>query len=306
MASESQVAAAGGVLWKPSRRHGIRVALVHRPGYDDWSLPKGKADGTETPPETAHREVAEETGYRAAIGRALTSVSYQVPAGLKTVQYFAARRYSGSFTPNKEVDELRWLTPADAAARMTYDFDRAVLATFAVHPADLRTVILVRHGKAGHRESFDGDDLQRPLDAKGRKQAQALRQLLRPFGPTNVVSAPSERCRQTVEPLAADLGLSVSTEPSLGEEIYRDDPAAARRRVLELANGSAGQGSVVIASQGGVIPGVVKSLATRSGITLPDIGTPKGSFWVLSIHEDRLVQADSYPAPQLRRPSTRS
>lgn len=299
MASEPDVRAAGGVLWKPSRRHGIRIALVHRPSYDDWSLPKGKADGVETPAETAHREVHEETGFCSAIGRALTSVSYKVPAGLKTVQYFSAQRQSGAFAPNKEVDEVQWLPVEEAASRMSYDFDRAVLATFAVHPAPLRTVLLVRHGRAGHRESFDGDDRRRPLDAKGRKQAQALRALLRPFAPSAVVSAPSTRCRQTVAPLAKDLGLRIGTEPLLGEETYRDDPAAARRRIVELAKDADGPGCVVVASQGGVIPGVVKSLAARADITVPDAGTPKASFWVLSFDQDRLVQADAYPAPQL-------
>jgi 8-oxo-dGTP diphosphatase len=272
---------------------------VHRPSYDDWSLPKGKADGDETPAQTAHREVAEETGYCSAIGRALTSVSYTVPAGLKNVQYFSARRLNGSFTPNKEVDEVRWMPIEAAAEQLTYDFDRAVLSTFGVHPAALHTVILLRHAKAGHRESFDGDDARRRLDAKGRKQAQALDRLLRPFAPARIVSAPSTRCRQTVMPLATSLGLPIGVEPSLSEDIYRDDPAAARRRVLELAKDATGPGCVVAASQGGVIPGVVKSLAARSDITVPDASTPKASFWVLSFDGDHLVQADPYPAPSI-------
>jgi 8-oxo-dGTP diphosphatase len=299
--SEPDVRAAGGVLWKPSRRHGIRVALVHRPSYDDWSLPKGKADGDETPAQTAHREVAEETGFCAAIGRRLTAVSYKVPAGLKTVQYFSAERRSGSFTANKEVDEIRWM-PIDAAADLlTYDFDRAVLATFGVHPAALRTVVLVRHAKAGHRESFTGADVQRPLDPKGRKQARALVAMLSPFAPQRVVSAPNTRCRQTIEPLAKSLGLPIGSEPLLGEEIYRDDPAAARRRVVELATEVDDPGCVVVCSQGGVIPGVVKSLAARADLTVPDAGTPKAAFWVLTFDDGRLVQADAHTAPKICR-----
>ena len=89
------IRAAGAVLWRPSRRDGLKIALVHRPRYDDWSLPKGKAEHGEVVQVTAAREVQEETGFRAAIGRSLTTVSYTTSAGPKTVQYFAARITTG-------------------------------------------------------------------------------------------------------------------------------------------------------------------------------------------------------------------
>ena len=160
MASEGAavISAAGAVLWKPSRRDGLRIALVHRPRYDDWSLPKGKAEQGEVAPVTAAREVQEETGFRAAIGRSLTTVSYSTSGGPKTVHYFAARRMCGFFTPNREVDRLEWLPPAKAAELMSYEFDRAVLATFALEPAAQQGVLLVRHARAGQRDSYVGDD----------------------------------------------------------------------------------------------------------------------------------------------------
>jgi 8-oxo-dGTP pyrophosphatase MutT (NUDIX family) len=304
------VRAAGAVLWKPSRKHGIRVALVHRPRYDDWSLPKGKADGAETNPLTAWREVWEETGFRSVLGRALTTVSYSVSGGPKTVQYFAARRLSGAFVANKEVDKLEWLPVSAARLRMTYEFDKAVLDTFSLERPDLTGVLLVRHARAGHRESFDGPDANRPLDAKGRRQAEALATELMPFGPVVVHSAPVERCVATVAPLAARLGATVTMEPLLAEDAYRDDPAGARRRLVELAvaqevsdlhsqqaDGEPLPGAVVACSQGGVIPGVVKSLGGRSDVPIPPIGTPKAAFWFLSFDGRRLVQADPYPSP---------
>ncbi|MET3803840.1 8-oxo-dGTP diphosphatase [Nakamurella sp. UYEF19] len=351
------VKAAGAVLWRPSRKHGIRVALVHRPRYDDWSLPKGKADAGETMPMTASREVQEETGFRSVLGRALTTVSYSVGGGAKTVEYFAARRTTGAFVPNKEVDRLEWLSLSAARAKMTYDFDKAVLDTFSLERPDLTGVLLVRHARAGHRESFEGNDTDRPLDAKGRKQAQALVSHLMPFGPGSVHSAPVERCLATVAPLARALGVTVEMEPLLAEDAYRDDPAGARRRLVELATaqsipptgssapvassgilvagrpGGAGppaagprsgkdggvapftgggspltgaavaetvlgtSGAVVTCSQGGVIPGVVKSLAGRSDVVVPRTGTPKGAYWFLSFDGRRLVQADPYPSP---------
>jgi 8-oxo-dGTP pyrophosphatase MutT (NUDIX family)/phosphohistidine phosphatase SixA len=293
------IRAAGAVLWRSSRQDGLRIALVHRPRYDDWSLPKGKAEPGEAVPVTAAREVQEETGFRAAIGRSLTTVSYTTNAGPKTVHYFAARRMAGFFSPNREVDRLEWLSTDEARSRMSYEFDRAVLATFELEPAAQQGVLLVRHARAGQRGSFPGDDDERPLDAKGRRQAAALVDELSVFAPLTVRSAPLERCRGTVAPLADKLGTRIVPENSLSEEAYGDDPARARARLVELASAQRPGGTTVVCSQGGVIPGVVKSLATRNDVQVADVGTPKGAYWFLSFEGKRLVQADPFPAPQV-------
>lgn len=294
------IRAAGAVLWRPApdgaRKDGPSIALVHRPRYDDWSLPKGKAIAGEHPPGTAAREVLEETGFTAAIGRSLTTVSYEAAGRPKTVLYFSARAGGGTFRPNREVDQLDWLPVRAAGARMTYEYDRAVLTTFALETPELTGVVLVRHAKAGHRESYEGNDDERPLDGKGRRQAQALATELAVFGPRAVHSVPIERCRATVEPLATSLGLEVQPEPLLAEDAYRDDPAAARRRLLELAEAHAGE-ALVVCSQGGVIPGVVKSLAGRAGVPIAAVSTPKAAYWYLSFEDRALLQADHYPAP---------
>ncbi len=297
-APPSVIRAAGAVLWRPSRRDGVRIALVHRPRYDDWSLPKGKAESGEVAQVTAAREVQEETGFQAAIGRSLTTVSYTTSAGPKTVHYFAARRMAGFFTPNKEVDRLEWLSIPGARSRMTYEFDRAVLGTFALEPAAQQGVLLVRHARAGQRESFVGDDIGRPLDAKGRRQAQALAAELGVFAPESVHAAPPERCLATVAPLAEKLGTGIVVDPEFGEESYRDDPASARSRLVELAAGQQPGSTMVVCSQGGVIPGVVKSLAARNDLQVAEVSTPKAAYWFLSFAGRRLVQADRYPAPQ--------
>ena len=288
------VLAAGGLLWRPRTSERAEVALVHRPRYKDWSLPKGKAVRGETPAVTAHREVLEETGFRAQLGRRLTTVRYAVAAGPKQVEYFAARMVAGDFTPNREVDKMRWLSPEQARDLMTYDFDRAVLDTFERQPVTVNSLVLVRHARAGVRESWDGPDALRPLDPKGRKQAAALRRDLAPFGACAVHSAPVERCRETVAGVAKDLGLTVRLEASLGEDAYRGNPAAARRLLAQL--GAAGQ-PVVVCSQGGVIPGVVKSLAGRADLKIGPTSTPKSAYWVLTFDGTTLVQADPHPAP---------
>ena len=288
------VHAAGGLLWRPTRPGRAEIALVHRPRYKDWSLPKGKAVRGETPVVTAHREVLEETGFRTLIGRRLTTVRYRVAAGPKEVEYFSAEVCDGEFVPNREVDKIRWLSPHDARDLMTYDFDRAVLDTFQRQPVTVTSVVLVRHARAGVRESWEGPDAARPLDPKGRKQAAALRRELAPFGARAVWSAPVERCRETVAGLARDLGLTVQLDPALSEEAYRENPAAARRLLARL--GAAGR-PVVVCSQGGVIPGVVKSLAGRAELTIGSTSTPKSSYWVLTFDGSSLVQADPHPAP---------
>ena len=117
------VRAAGGVLVRDGR-----IALVHRPKYDDWSLPKGKLEPDESWEDAAVREVREETGIQAALREELSSVEYTDPKGRpKTVRYWRMELIGGEFTPNNEVDELRWLPPDEAARCLTYDHDRELV-----------------------------------------------------------------------------------------------------------------------------------------------------------------------------------
>ena len=146
------VLAAGAVLWRCDGDSAApEIAVIHRPRYDDWSLPKGKVDAGETEPVTAVREVHEETGYSSHLGRRLTAVTYPVEQGVKKVRYWAARRVDGEFNPNAEVDELKWLPIAEAMKQLEYPYDRKVLRRFAKQPVDTQTVLIVRHGTAGSK-----------------------------------------------------------------------------------------------------------------------------------------------------------
>jgi 8-oxo-dGTP diphosphatase len=123
-----QVRAAGGVV----ARDGL-VALVHRPRYDDWTLPKGKLDAGESFEEAALREIEEETGLRARLVRELPETHYEVRGRPKVVRYWLMEVESDpGFVANDEVDELRWLEPAQASALLTYERDRDVLAAAAL------------------------------------------------------------------------------------------------------------------------------------------------------------------------------
>ncbi len=285
------VYAAGAVLWRPtdSANPGIEVALIHRPRYDDWSLPKGKVDPGETAPVAAVREVLEETGHHATLGRRLDMVSYPIEQGLKKVYYWTARSTGGEFAPGKEVDQLIWLPIGDAMQRLNYAQDRKMLRHFGKKPADTRTVLVVRHGTAGRKSRFSGDDAKRPLDKRGRAQAEALVPQLMAFGPTDVYAADRLRCHQTVEPLAAELGVTVHNEPTLTEEAYAKNPKRARHRMLRIAEHA---GTPVICTQGKVIPDLIAWWCERDGVRPDKSRNNKGSTWVLSLSADRLVAAD--------------
>ncbi len=288
--------AAGAVLWRPDDEDGSEplVAVVHRPRYDDWSLPKGKVDPGETEPVTAVREVLEETGYASELGRRLASVSYPVDAGVKHVRYWAARTLGGQFVPNEEVDELVWLSTAHALKRLQYPHDRKVLRRFTKRPADTKTVLVVRHGTAGSKARYKGDDRNRPLDKHGRAQAESLVGQLLAFGATEVHAAPRVRCHQTVGPLAEELGVTITDEPTLTEEAYAVSHGAARRRLLEIAGTD---GTPVICSQGKVIPDLIAWWCERDGVRADKSRNRKGSTWVLSHVGDQLIAADHIGSP---------
>ncbi len=289
------VLAAGAVLWRPAcGSDDVEVAVVHRPRYDDWSLPKGKVDGGETEAVTAVREVEEETGYAAQLGRRLTSVSYPVEQGTKKVQYWAARALDGEFTPNDEVDKLLWMPASEAMKCLHYPCDRKVLRRFTKHPADTRSVMIVRHGVAGTKSRYKGDDRKRPLDKRGRAQAESLVGLLLAFGATDLYAAPRTRCHQTLEPLAEELGVTIRDEPVLTEEAYADDRDDGRRRVVEIAKSD---GTPVICTQGKVIPDLIAWWCDRDGVRPDKSRNRKGSMWVLSLAGDTLVSADHIGSP---------
>ena len=114
-------------------RDGAReVAVVHRPRYDDWSLPKGKLRPGEDWEAAALREVEEETGFRCELGEELESASYLDRKGRrKLVRYWLMPVQGGGFAPNDEVDELRWLNPSDALATLSYEHDRRLVGELA-------------------------------------------------------------------------------------------------------------------------------------------------------------------------------
>lgn len=281
------------VLWRPGD-DAPEVAVIHRPRYDDWSLPKGKVDPGETEPVTAVREVAEETGYAAHLGRRLAAVTYPVDQSTKKVRYWTARAIGGEFSPNSEVDELKWLPISEAIKAVGYPHDRKVLRRFKKLPADTKTVLIVRHGTAGSKSRYKGDDRNRPLDKHGRAQAESLVGQLLSFGAERLYAADRTRCHQTIAPLAEELGVDISSEPLLTEEAYAENRKASRNRFVEIATA---EGTPVICTQGKVIPDLISWWCERDGVRPDKSRNRKGSTWVLSLYDGRLIAADHIGSP---------
>ena len=127
MSAGAEVLAAGGVI-----RRDDAIAVVHRPKYDDWTLPKGKLDPGESFEEAALREVREETGLECELGDELPSTTYRDAKGReKLVRYWEMTVVGGDFEPNDEVDAIRWLAPEDAAGVLTYPRDKELVRSAA-------------------------------------------------------------------------------------------------------------------------------------------------------------------------------
>ncbi|GAB3361508.1 NUDIX hydrolase [Modestobacter lapidis] len=283
------VRAAGGALWRARADGTLETALVHRPKYDDWSLPKGKPEPGEHLLGTAVREVREETGLDVVVGRRSVRTRYAVRTrdggtAAKEVDYWLMQVTGGGFAVNDEVDELCWLPVAEATDRVTHAHDRAVLDDLArTDVPRAPALLLVRHASAGERADFDGPDALRPLDRAGRAQARRLADVLPVFGPVDLLSAEPVRCRETLEPLAGRLGLDVRLLPELGEQRFSDDPRGGLAAIEALLAAPPARGVTVVCSQGGAIPSALMALGVRWAGVAGALWPPsaKGSVWAL-------------------------
>jgi 8-oxo-(d)GTP phosphatase len=268
------VLAAGGVLWRGDA-DAPEVALVHRPAYDDWSLPKGKAKAGEHLLVTALREVREETGFAARIGPYLTTVRYRVMSGgrpaAKVVTYWSMHCADGEFLPNREVDELSWLGLPVARREVTSASDRAVLGAFGRVSRDTGPLVLLRHvGSGGAAKS---------LDRSGRDRAARLVPVLEGLGVTELLSADVPGCAETLAPFAEATGLPVRRDESLTAGGFAGQEGAVADRVRRRASDSP---ALVVCGSQAVISGLVAALGRDAPVRPPhDTALRKGGWWLL-------------------------
>lgn len=286
------ITAAGGVILKKTPKGNLRILVAHRPDYDDWSLPKGKADAGETLEETAVREILEETGYRCRIVTRLETTRYRVGRGVKEVAWFAMRPLPDSpgFKKNPEVDKVRWLGRGEAKKLLDYDLDRSLIDNHDLRRiSETGTIHFLRHGAAGDRDKWSREDRIRPLTSKGRRQAAALTEALKGREIERIFSSPFQRCIETVQPLADAIGARVEVVEALAEG--PDIDAA-----YDLIHGIAGT-NAVLCSHGDVIPATINRLMWL-GLTLHSpFYCSKGSIWEIRIDQGRYADAVYVPPP---------
>lgn len=288
------IEASGGLVVRPTPE-GLRILVIHRPRYDDWTFPKGKNEPGEDSLEAALREVIEETGQRPHPVSILGETTYSVNGVPKLVRWFGMRvGEPGQFIPNDEVDEIRWLDPGEVPGLLTYDHDRQMLAKVDLEAVlTTGTLYLVRHGAAGDRQSWSGDDALRPLSRRGEMQAAGLAQALGDQHIEAVFTSPYVRCVQTVQPLAEAAGLEVVEHPALAE-------GGGGKATRDLLRGLIGT-NAVLCSHGDVIPEVMNWMIDK-GMTLKgDFDCKKGSTWEITVrggvfHKARYLPPQEAPA----------
>lgn len=270
----------------------LEVLVAHRPRYDDWSLPKGKLNRKERFEAAAVREVREETGMKGSIVAPIGTIAYVTPAGNhKIVRYWLMEAAGGAFEKNPEVDEIRWLTPKQARARLTYPIDRAVLnrATELLKRSSSSRIYVVRHALAGDRKQWTKRDSLRPLSKRGFQQASQLRDALSTTPLSRIVTSPYVRCEQSVAPLASAIGVHLETTRALAEE-------ASPKQLRKLISRYPGE-SVVVCSHGDNIMGLVADLASRGVKLEGPLEAKKGSVWVFDVRSARVKRGTYLPPP---------
>ena len=257
------VLAAGALVWR-LKNDKLQVLVVHRPRYDDWSFPKGKAEPGESMVLTAIREVAEETGRQIVLGRYLGKARRRLVSGRKKrTLYWAAQvlpehgpgeglRAAVKPASKREIDKVRWWKVEKAARKLTHADDKRLLARlvdwYESGQLQVRSLVLVRHAKAVSRATWGygiNSELTRPL-VMGRGQAQArdVAALLSAYGVGELVSSPWKRCVDTLAPYAHGCGLDLRSDEAFTEVSALTSPEvmqASFRDLLERGSVLEGQ-----------------------------------------------------------------
>ena len=265
------VLAAGALCWRYIDGK-LRVLVIYRGDRADVSLPKGKVDPGETLPQTAVREIREETGIAITLGAPLGTVEYTLPNGREKVVYYWAAEVSDAavaasrFTANAEVAALKWVSLKKARAILSYPHDLDVLDRFEKRRADrnARTfaIIALRHGKAVAPETWDGPDSTRPLMQRGRDQATSIAPGIAAYGVRKIVSSTATRCLATVEPLARLLDRSVTATDAISQDAHEHGTGDVATVLLKrLAN----RQTAVLCSHGPVLPEIIVEVARLTG-----------------------------------------
>ena len=264
MPGGNRIRAAGVVLLRHTGPF-PEVLVVHRPKYNDWSLPKGKLEPGEQEIHAAIRECDEETGFQAVLGPRLPSLHYEVDGIPKRVDFWAAHaNIDEGFTPDPGIDAIQWIPVDSSQLSLTHASEANLVARAAALP-QTSPLILLRHTVAAKRSDYRGkDDAERPLSGKGRSQAKALIPLLDAFGITDVHSSTAVRCQHSVRKFAKHLGTGVQHEPAMSEEGFEERPERTARRMRKMIIDPA---PLVLCSHRPLLPTLLEVVAEVLGTT---------------------------------------
>ena len=271
MTVAAPVLAAGALCWRIVDGK-VRVLVIYRGDRADVSLPKGKVDPGETLPETAVREIAEETGLFITLGAPLGTVEYTLPNGREKVVYYWGAEVSSSaissstFRPNAEVAALKWVSLKRARAILSYPHDHDVIDRFEarLEARTARTFALValRHGKAVPPESWDGPDSTRPLMQRGQDQAASIALGLAAYGVRKIISSDATRCLATVGPLSELVGRPITVKHGISQDAHAHGQLDVGSVILKRL---ARKRSAVLCSHGPVLPEIIEEVARLTG-----------------------------------------
>lgn len=255
------IRAAGAVVLRPGSDE-PEVLVVHRPRYDDWSLPKGKLDDGESAPAAAVREVAEETGVRIRLSTPLDTTRYRTDQGRKEVHWWIGvplTQTEAAAVDVDEVDEVAWWPASRAMMKLTQVAEQELVAR-GVETPPTTPFVMLRHGKARDRKSWDAPDGERPLAPRGVEQAEELVVLLGAYGIECVATSPWKRCLNTVQPYAEATGHKIDRVPAITERAMKERPEKVGPSVRKLAKKAIGGVPTVVCGHRPVFPSMFEAI----------------------------------------------
>ncbi|MFZ4894688.1 NUDIX hydrolase [Plantibacter sp. Mn2098] len=271
------VYAAGAVCWRLIDGK-VSILVIHRTVYGDVTIPKGKVDPGESLPQTAVREIKEETGLSVFLGAPLGVSTYPLSSGReKIVHYWSAEVTEqavreSTFIPNGEVAALEWVSIKRARTHLSYERDVEIVDAFAAlldeGVTETFALIALRHGKATQPSEWSGPDATRPLLPRGVKQAASIVPTLQAFGPRKIVTSTAVRCVSTVSPIAAATGIDPKRTDLISQDAYESGEADIRRIVGRRVRALK---TAILCSHGPVLPEILHEIALATG-------TSKGSY----------------------------
>ena len=293
----SPILAAGAVLWRKSEKKKIEVLIIHRPKYDDWTFPKGKAEVGEPLIACAYREVLEETNIETAFGPYLGEVEYLTNDGKKKVSFWSAKVVKEKdFKPNTEVDQLKWVEVTKVKELLTLDTDRKILEQFLQIEPDTKPLILLRHAKAVTRDEWQGEDDDRPLDSYGQNQAKRLLAMYQVFNLEQIHSSDAVRCYDTVVAIAKGLNIKLEVTGKLSESTFKKDKEKAFDYAKDLIKLNE---SVLLCSHNPILPKMLNKLTKKSEVDADEGKLLPADGWVIHRIGKEVIQIDRIDSPSI-------